>query len=64
MQTIQVPCEAFHKNPDGSWTARRAVEIRAPSGTIRFHEGETLSPYRTFNGVLVARVLQQQCRRF
>jgi len=64
MQTIRVPCEAFHKNPDGSWTARRGVEIKAPGGTIRFHEGETFSAYKTFNGVLLARVLQQQCSRW
>ena len=63
MQTIRVPCEAFHKNPDGSWTARRGVEIQAPGGAIRFHEGQTFSPYKTFNGVLLARVFEQQCHR-
>src|SRR2546430_1854111 len=33
-QTTLVPCDAFQKNPDGSWSPLRQVVIAGPNGPV------------------------------
>jgi len=42
----QIPCEAFRKNPDGSWTCIKPVTISRPTGQIQIGPGMTFT-YRT-----------------
>jgi hypothetical protein len=59
------PCDAFVKNPDGSWTPTRVVNIVMPNGGEVLTVGPAASfhPGRTIRGLDVAAFLEQQCPR-
>jgi hypothetical protein len=54
-------CEAFQKNPDGSWTSIQAVTINGPQGEVQIMPIMTFFPGEPYNGVDVATWLDQQC---
>ena len=57
------PCDAFVKNPDGSWTPTRDVNIVMPNGGDVLTVGSTVSfhPGKAVRGLDVAALLEQQC---
>ncbi len=57
----QIPCEAFRKNPDGSWTCIKPVTISGPNGTVKLGAGMTFSPGVAFMGVDLAKLLEEHC---
>ncbi|HXW40054.1 MAG TPA: HdeA/HdeB family chaperone [Xanthobacteraceae bacterium] len=48
-QDEEIPCDAFVKNPDGSWSATRAVFLLGPNFSVRaggvFRHGEKFKDY-------------------
>ncbi|MBW1998253.1 MAG: hypothetical protein JRJ29_09855 [Deltaproteobacteria bacterium] len=59
--SVSVACEAFRKNPDGSWTSVQTTIIRAPIGEIRISPGMTFRKGAKLVGVDVAALLEQDC---
>jgi hypothetical protein len=57
------PCDAFVKNPDGSWTPTRDVNIALPNGRDVVTVGSAVSfhPGKAIRGFDVAAFLEQQC---
>jgi hypothetical protein len=57
------PCDAFVKNPDGSWTPTRDVNIVMPNGREVVTVGSAVSfhPGKELRGLDVAALLEQQC---
>jgi hypothetical protein len=60
-QKITIKCEAFDKNSDGSWSSVQITDIYAPIGAIRIGPGIKFSKGRTFLGVDLVKLLDQQC---
>jgi hypothetical protein len=57
-----LPCDAFRKNPDGSWTATRAVTVKASAWTISVGPDTTYAPKAiNLNGVDFAKFLDDHC---
>lgn len=57
-----VPCDAFRKNPDGSWTATRAVSVKVGSGTVSVGANTNFAPRAIrLNGVDFANFLDDRC---
>lgn len=57
-----VPCDAFRKNPDGSWTATRAVSVNVGSGTVSVGANTTFAPHAIrLNDVDFANFLDGRC---
>lgn len=59
--SVSVICEAFRKNPDGSWTSLQTTIIRAPIGEIRISPGMTFRKGAKLVGVDVVAMLDQNC---
>jgi hypothetical protein len=59
------PCDAFVKNPDGSWTPTRDVNIVMPNGGDVLTVGSAASfhPGKEIRGLDVAALLERQCPR-
>jgi hypothetical protein len=57
------PCDAFVKNPDGSWTPTRDVNIALPSDRDVVTVGPAVSflPGKAIRGLDLAALLEQQC---
>jgi hypothetical protein len=47
----ELPCSAFHKNPDGSWTLTATV-----------HAGHITLSNVTFRGGAEAKIIDEKCR--
>jgi len=60
-QVPTVPCDAFRKNPDGSWACIKPVTIRGPAGEIKISPGLTFRKGVYFMGIDLATLLDQQC---
>jgi hypothetical protein len=59
----QFPCEAFVKNPDGSWTPLRDVNIRLPDGYVMtVGPAATFIPGKVALGPDVGSVIERECR--
>jgi HdeA/HdeB family len=56
----ELPCDAFAKNSDGSWTATRAAFILGPNFSVR--AGGVFRPGEKFNGYDLAAKLDEACR--
>ena len=61
-QTTLVPCDAFQKNPDGSWSSVRQVVIAGPNGPVTVNPGTSYWVGVAFMGIDLASRLEQQCK--
>ena len=57
----QIPCDAFRKNPDGSWTCIKPVSIRSSTGQIEIGTGMTFTKGVQFMGINLAELLDESC---
>jgi len=55
----ELPCEAFAKNSDGSWTATQPAFILGPNFSVR--AGGVFRPGEKFNGYDLAAKLDEAC---
>jgi hypothetical protein len=58
-QTGRLPCDAFQKNPDGSWSAMRSVDINAGGRNLPIREGARFKPGAAFLGTDIAEQLDR-----
>ena len=61
-QTTLVPCDAFQKNPDGSWSSVRQVVIAGPNGQVTVSPGTSVWSGVAFMGIDLGSRLDQQCK--
>ena len=54
----QIPCDAFMRNPNGTWLATRQVTIDG----VTMGSGLLLRRGVSFNGLDLAALLEQRCR--
>jgi HdeA/HdeB family len=60
-QESAIPCDAFVKNADGSWSALRNAAIRGTGQSLTIREGAVLRPGAAIRGLDLAAQLDQQC---
>jgi hypothetical protein len=60
-QGIVLPCEEFIKNPDGSWTPQRDVQVVGLGRKLTLRQGGALAPGASILSVDFAALLEQQC---
>jgi hypothetical protein len=60
-EDIALPCDAFMKNADGSWTPVRDVPISGMGRKLVLRQGGELRPGATILSVDFAALLEQQC---
>ena len=60
-QSGGLPCDAFQKNGDGSWSAMRAVSVPGGGRYINIREGALFRPGSAFLGLDLAAQLDQTC---
>jgi hypothetical protein len=60
-QSGDLPCDAFQKNPDGSWVAMRSVTVPAGGRNLRLREGSLFRPGAAFLGTDMAERLDKAC---
>ena len=60
-QRLDIPCDAFVKNDDATWSALRSVPIHGVGESLTIREGSVLRPGAAIRGVDLASVLDQQC---
>ena len=58
---LNVPCDSFVKNDDGSWSALRSVPIRGVGESFTVREGSVLRPGAAIRGVDLAGILDERC---
>ncbi len=58
---LQFPCDAFQKNPDGTWTCIKPVTVQTPMGELKFLPGMTFRKGAQYDGIDVATLLDQKC---
>ena len=58
-QDDEIPCDAFLRNADGSWTATRATFLNGPNFSVR--TGGVFRPGDTYKGYNLAAKLDQVC---
>lgn len=54
-----MPCDAFIKNADGSWSAMRNVYL--PGADFKVQQGALFRPNMSIRGLNVAAALEQEC---
>ena len=57
----QVLCDAFQKNPDGSWTCIKSVTIKGVIGEIQIGVGKAFTRGVQYMGVDIAELLDKCC---
>ena len=60
-QDIAMPCDAFIRNADGSWTAVRDVPVNGMGRKLVLRQGSELRPGAAILSVDFATLLEQQC---
>jgi hypothetical protein len=60
-QDIAMPCDAFIRNADGSWTAMRDVPVGGMGRKLVLRQGSELRPGAAILSVDFATLLEQQC---
>lgn len=60
-ERLNIPCDAFVKNDDATWSALRSVPIRGVGESLTIREGSVLRPGAAIRGVDLASVLDEQC---
>jgi hypothetical protein len=58
---IAVPCQAFRKNEDGSWTSLQVTSLGVPMGEVRIQPGTTFKKGSKPWGVDIVEMLEQNC---
>jgi hypothetical protein len=58
---LNVPCDSFVKNDDGSWSALRSVPIHGVGESFTVREGSVLRPGAAIRGVDLASILDARC---
>ena len=61
MTEPRLPCDAFRRNPDGTWTCIKRFKIIGPQGEVEFREGITFSRGMTVMGFPVVELLEKHC---
>ena len=56
-------CNAFRRNPDGSWTCLRPVTIKGPHGEVSIGPGASFQPGTQMMGLDVGAWLNANCGR-
>jgi HdeA/HdeB family len=56
------PCDAFVRNPDGSWTAMQEARVPAAGRVFNIRAGSVLRPGATMMGLDMSAVLAEECR--
>jgi len=60
-QNSDLPCDAFAKNADGSWSALRNVEVPGPGRVFHVQQGALFRPGGSFMGMRMAEDLEAGC---
>jgi hypothetical protein len=60
-QSNDIPCDAFVKNPDDTWSALRNVAIQGTGDSLTIRQGSVLRPGAAIKGLDLATMLDQQC---
>ena len=60
-QSADIPCDAFVKNADDSWSAIHNAAIRGTGESLTIREGSVLRPGAAIKGLDLAAMLDQQC---
>ena len=60
-ERLDIPCDAFVKNDDATWSALRSVPIHGVGESLTIREGSVLRPGAAIRGVDLASVLDAQC---
>jgi hypothetical protein len=58
-----LPCAAFRRNLNASWTALRPVTIQGPRGPVSIGRGRTFRRGAYYKGLDPATLLEQNCHR-
>jgi hypothetical protein len=58
-QSGKIPCDAFEKNPDGSWTVLQTTYIEGPN--VKVQEGGVVQPGRMILGHDIAAMIAKAC---
>jgi hypothetical protein len=63
-QAQTVPCDAFQRNPNGTWSPTRQITITLPnnSGQISLGPGVSFGSGVRFGGIDLYSLLEQNCR--
>src|ERR1700681_48767 len=57
--TSNFPCDAFAKNPDGSWTVLKTTYLEGPD--VKVQEDATFAPGRVVRGYDIADLIAKAC---
>ena len=60
-QDKSMPCDAFVKNPDGSWSATRNAAIQGTGASLTIRAGSVLRPGASIRGLDLATILDREC---
>jgi hypothetical protein len=60
-QSNDIPCDAFVKNSDDTWSALRNVAIQGTGDSLTIRQGSVLRPGAVIKGIDLATMLDQQC---
>jgi hypothetical protein len=58
-----LPCSAFRRNLNASWSALRPVTIQGPLGPVSIGRGRTFRRGAYYKGFYPATLLEQNCHR-
>ena len=61
-KSISIICEAFSKNPDGSWSSVQISDIQASGKAIRIPPGMIFNKNRQIWGIDIVEVLEETCQ--
>lgn len=57
----QLPCDAFKKNPDGSWSTIKPITIKSDMGEVKLSAGQTFRQGVLFMNLDLVALLNQHC---
>lgn len=60
-QQVKILCNAFQRNPDGSWTSIRNSDIQTPSATVRINPGILFKKGMIQWGIDIVKALEESC---
>jgi len=58
----QSPCEAFQKNPDGTWVSTKATTLKVKNRTMTIPMGMKFTRGEVFMFIDVAEWLEENCK--